>query len=180
MYLKLNLYININLSLTHDDKSSIIIVYMNFYGGGDTLSEKELIELLKNGDRDAFNELINQYQSKVINISYGLLSDREDALDASIDKIIRQIRKNKTKIEKRLKDTAFKEAFTEPVTEQIDYEVIKHKKFEMRPMDVEEAILQMNMLGHNFFMFSNASTGNINVVYKRAEGNYAVLEPNVV
>ena len=106
--------------------------------------------------------------------------DKEDALDASIDKIIRQIRKNKTKIEKRLKDTAFKETFAEAVPEQSDYEVIKHKKFEMRPMDVDEAILQMNMLGHNFFMFSNAATGCINVVYKRAEGNYAVLEPNEI
>ena len=48
----------------------------------------------------------------------------------------------------------------------------------MRPMDIDEAILQMNMLGHNFFMFSNASTGKVNVVYKRKEGNYAVLEPD--
>ena len=47
----------------------------------------------------------------------------------------------------------------------------------MRPMDIEEAILQMNMLGHSFFMFTNAETGEINVVYKREEGNYAVLEP---
>ena len=124
-------------------------------------------------------ELTVKYNNMIYRAEQSAI-DKEDALDASIDKIIRQIRKNKTKIEKRLKDTAFKEAFTEPVTEQIDYEVIKHKKFEMRPMDVEEAILQMNMLGHNFFMFSNASTGNINVVYKRAEGNYAVLEPNFV
>ena len=103
--------------------------------------------------------------------------DKEDALDAVIDKIIRQIRKNKTKIEKRLKDSAFKQTFADTVSEQEDYEVIKHKKFEMRPMDVEEAILQMNMLGHNFFMFSNAKSGQINVVYKRNEGNYSVLEP---
>lgn len=103
--------------------------------------------------------------------------DKNDALDDAIDKIIRQIRKNKTKIEKRLKDTAFKDSFAEPVDEQTDYEVIKHKKFKMRPMDTEEAILQMNMLGHSFFMFTNAATGEINVVYKRDEGNYAVLEP---
>ena len=105
-------------------------------------------------------------------------ADENDALDDAIDKIIRQIRKNKTKVEKRLKDTAFKEAFAEPVAEQTDYEIIKHKKFPMRPMDIDEAILQMNMLGHSFFMFSNAATGEINVVYKRAEGNYAVLEPD--
>ncbi len=104
--------------------------------------------------------------------------DKNAALDDAIDKIIRQIRKNKTRVEKRLKDTAFKESFTELVPEQTDYEIIKHKKFKMRPMDIEEAILQMNLLGHNFFMFTNAATGEINVVYKRAEGNYAVLEPD--
>ena len=103
--------------------------------------------------------------------------DKNVALDAAVDKIIRQIRKNKTKIEKRLKDSAFKQNFTDTVPEQDNYEVIKHKKFEMRPMEVDEAILQMNMLGHNFFMFLNASTGKVNVVYKRREGNYAVLEP---
>ncbi|MDE5619924.1 MAG: ribosome-associated translation inhibitor RaiA [Ruminococcus sp.] len=104
--------------------------------------------------------------------------DKFVALDDAIDKIIRQIRRNKTKIEKRLKDNAFKEAFVETVPETADYEVIKHKKFQMRPMDIDEAILQMNMLGHNFFMFMNGNTGEINVVYKRSEGNYAVLEPD--
>jgi putative sigma-54 modulation protein len=121
-------------------------------------------------------ELTVKYNSMIYRAEQPAV-DKEDALDATIDKIIRQIRKNKTKIEKRLKDSAFKETFADTVTEQEDYEVIKHKKFEMRPMDLDEAILQMNMLGHNFFMFSNASTGKINVVYKRKEGNYAVLEP---
>lgn len=102
--------------------------------------------------------------------------DKEDALDAAIDKIIRQIRRNKTRVEKRLKDTAFKESYEDAVAES-DYEVIRHKKFVMHPMDVEEAILQMNMLGHDFFLFLNANTGESNVVYKRADGKYAVLEP---
>lgn len=122
-------------------------------------------------------ELTVKYNSMIYRAERSA-ADKNDALDDAIDKIIRQIRKNKTRIEKRLKDTAFKETFAEPVPEQTDYEVIKHKKFPMRPMDIEEAILQMNMLGHNFFMFSNAATGEINVVYKRAEGNYAVLEPD--
>ena len=56
--------------------------------------------------------------------------------------------------------------------------VIKHKKFKMKPMDINEAILQMNMLGHKFFMFINAETGETNVVYKRDDENYAVLEPD--
>lgn len=102
--------------------------------------------------------------------------DKEDALDASIDKIIRQIRKNKTRVEKKLKDTAFKEMFAEPIAES-DHEVIRHKKFIMHPMDLDEAILQMDLLGHTFFMFTNTNTGEVNVVYKRADGKYAVLEP---
>ncbi|HAS78600.1 MAG TPA: ribosome-associated translation inhibitor RaiA [Ruminococcus sp.] len=103
--------------------------------------------------------------------------DKNVALDAAVDKIIRQIRKNKTKIAKRLKDTAFKEGYTDIVEEQVSFEVIKHKKFVMRPMTTDEAILQMNMLGHSFFMFENAETGVVNVVYKREDDNYAVLEP---
>lgn len=102
--------------------------------------------------------------------------DKRDALDASIDKIIRQIRKNKTRIEKKLKASAFKEL--EPAdTAEESFEVVRRKKFKMYPMDVEEAILQMDLLGHTFFMFINSATGETNVVYKRADGNYAVLEP---
>lgn len=104
--------------------------------------------------------------------------DKEDALDAAIDKIIRQIRRNKTRVEKKLKESAFQGVYEDVVTES-DYEVIRHKKFVMHPMDVEEAILQMNLLGHTFFMFLNANTGETNVVYKRADGKYAVLEPVV-
>jgi putative sigma-54 modulation protein len=105
--------------------------------------------------------------------------DKKDALDTCVDKIIRQIRKHKTKVEKRLKDTAIKEIATYPddVEEQTSYNVVKHKSFVVRPMDVEEAILQMNMLGHSFFVFLNAETGSTNVVYKRDDGNYSVLEP---
>lgn len=102
--------------------------------------------------------------------------DKNDALDAAIDKIIRQIRRNKTKIEKRLKESAFKQEF-EDVVEEADISVIRYKKFDMRPMTPEEAILQMNMLGHNFFMFKNAADGNVNVVYQRADEGYAVLQP---
>ncbi|MBP0973758.1 MAG: ribosome-associated translation inhibitor RaiA [Oscillospiraceae bacterium] len=103
--------------------------------------------------------------------------DKNDALDAAIDKIIRQIRKNKTRLEKRLKDSAFKQEFQDTV-EEADIQVIRSKKFKLRPMAVEEAVLQMNMLGHSFFMFKNAATGAINVVYRRDDGGYAVLEPD--
>lgn len=105
-------------------------------------------------------------------------ADKNDALDACIDKIIRQIRKNKTKVEKKLRANAFEEQYTEDVEEQTQYNIIKRKKFQLRPMNAEEAILQMNMLGHNFFMFKNGDTGEVNVVYKRDDGNYAILEPS--
>ena len=99
-----------------------------------------------------------------------------DALDKCVDSLVRQIRKNKTRVEKKLKEAAFTGMLEEPVVEA-DHEVIRHKKFVMHPMDLDEAILQMDLLGHSFFMFTNANTGEVNVVYKRADGKYAVLEP---
>ncbi len=141
---------------------------------GDDADVKIVISEHKN---EIVIELTVRYNSMLYRAERSAV-DKTAALDDAIDKIIRQIRKNKTRVEKRLKDTAFKESFAELVPEQTDYEIIKHKKFKMRPMDIEEAILQMNLLGHNFFMFTNAATGEINVVYKRAEGNYAVLEPD--
>ena len=101
--------------------------------------------------------------------------DKNDALDVTIDRIIRQIRKQKTKVEKSLRQGAF--AGLEPEAEEKEYEVIRYKTFALKPMTVDEAILQMNLLDHEFFMFKNAETGLINVVYRREEGNYSVLVP---
>lgn len=141
---------------------------------GDEADAKIVISEIRN---QIVLELTVRYNSIIFRAERSA-EDKFVALDDAIDKIIRQIRRNKTKIEKRLKDNAFKEAFIETVPETADYEIIKHKKFKMRPMDVDEAILQMNMLDHNFFMFMNGNTGEINVVYKRSEGNYSVLEPD--
>lgn len=141
---------------------------------GDEAEAKIVMSEVKN---QIIIELTVKYNSLIFRAERAA-DDKKVALDDAIDKIIRQIRKNKTRVEKRLKDTAFKEAFAEPVEEVADYEVIKHKKFKMRPMDIDEAILQMNMLSHEFYMFSNADSGEINVVYKRDDGNYAVLEPD--
>lgn len=141
---------------------------------GDEADAKIVLSEIKN---QIIVELTVKYNSIIYRSERSAL-DKFDALDEAIDKIIRQIRKNKTKVEKKLKDTAFKEAFAEPVEDVSDYTVIKEKKFKLRPMDVEEAILQMNLLSHEFFMFLNAKTGSINVVYKRDDGNYAVLEPD--
>ncbi len=103
--------------------------------------------------------------------------DKNDALDVTVDRIIRQIRKQKTKVEKSLRADAFVGLEAEVEPEEKEFEVIRYKTFDVRPMSVEEAILQMNLLDHAFFMFKNAETGLINVVYRREEGNYAVLVP---
>jgi putative sigma-54 modulation protein len=105
--------------------------------------------------------------------------EKNEAIDACIDKIAAQIRKNKTKVERSLRSGSVSEAFGEtetPGTEEKDYNIIKHKQFVLHPMSADEAILQMNLLSHSFFMFRNGDTGEINVVYKRSDGNYAVLE----
>ncbi len=109
--------------------------------------------------------------------------DMNDALDTAIDRLAGQIRKNKTRLDKRLK-AAQPQAIFEPleidqpeIEEESEFQIIRSKKFQVSPMDIDEAILQMNMLGHEFFMFRNDFTGEINVVYRRHDGNYGLLEP---
>lgn len=104
--------------------------------------------------------------------------DLEDALDACVDSLIRQIRKNKTKLERRLREVSFDEVFNTPAeAEEQDFDVVRIKSVALKPQTTEEAILQMNMLGHTFYMFRNAESEEINVVYKRKDGGYSVLEP---
>lgn len=104
--------------------------------------------------------------------------DLEDALDKCVDSLIRQIRKNKTRLSKRLRDVSFDDVFIEAEPqEETEFELIRSKKIVLKPETVEEAILQMNMLGHQFYMFSNAETDSICVVYKRHDGGYGLIEP---
>ncbi len=103
--------------------------------------------------------------------------DLEDALDACVDSLIRQIRKNKTKLERRLREVSFDEVFNAPEAEEEEFDIVRTKTVSLRPQSADEAILQMNMLGHTFFMFLNADTGAVNVVYRRKDGGYSILEP---
>ncbi|MDF0726088.1 ribosome-associated translation inhibitor RaiA [Cytobacillus sp. S13-E01] len=113
--------------------------------------------------------------------------DMYAAIDLVVDKLERQIRKHKTKVNRKYRDPAGTRAFFEANgearvavqdAEDEDFELVRNKRFNLKPMDSEEAILQMNMLGHNFFVFTNASTNNTNVVYKRRDGKYGIIEPN--
>ncbi|MEN8905932.1 MAG: ribosome-associated translation inhibitor RaiA [Clostridiales bacterium] len=108
--------------------------------------------------------------------------DMYSSIDKAVDILERQIRKNKTRLEKRLHKDAFKsiedsENEQSAIEEEHNYEVVKSKKFAIKPMTVEEAILQMNLVGHEFFVFSNADTKEVNVVYKRKDNNYGLIEP---
>ena len=96
------------------------------------------------------------------------------ALDLAMEAIERQIRKNKTKLEKRLRDGIAKDFPDEPID---DEPIIRTKTFDVRPMTAEEAILQMNLLGHSFFLYSDSASGEVNVVYRRNDGDYGVLIP---
>ncbi len=103
-------------------------------------------------------------------------SDRFDSLEAAVDSLTRQIVKNKSKLQRyKSAPVDFPSFDVEDFSEEA-YDIVKVKRFPIKPMSVEEAILQMNMLGHSFFMFRNADTDEINVVYKRKNGDYAVIE----
>lgn len=109
------------------------------------------------------------------------MEEMNDALDKVVDILMHQIRKNKTRLEKRIK-TGIIEDFVmqNPETDEVeddDYKVVRKKQVIIKPISVDEAILEMNMVNHNFFMFINAETDDVNVVYKRADGNYGLLEP---
>jgi len=97
-----------------------------------------------------------------------------NAIDLAVEAIERQIRKYKTRLEKRLRGNAVKEIPEEPIE---DEPIIRTKEFELRPMTPEEAILQMNLIGHSFFLYSDSVTGETNVVYKRRDGDYGVIVP---
>lgn len=102
-------------------------------------------------------------------------SDKKEALLTTVDRIIRQIRKHKTKLIRHLKNDNLSLNLDDIADETTDYEVIKTKALNLRPMTVDEAILQMNMLSHDFFMFKDATTGKVSLVYKRKDENYSVM-----
>ena len=104
----------------------------------------------------------------------------QNALDTAIDTIERQIRKNKTRLEKKFKDNSFDADLFENEDiddEELEFE-IRTKKFYFKPMSVEEAILQMNLLEHEFYVFTNQDTDKVNVVYKRKRGGYGLIVPD--
>ena len=100
------------------------------------------------------------------------------AIDLVLEKLERQIRKNKTKIKHKTNKETIDVFIDFEITEEEvnNNKIIKRKKVENKPMDEEEAILQMDLLGHDFFIFKNISTDNVAVVYRRKDGDYGIIE----
>ena len=104
------------------------------------------------------------------------------SIDQALTKLEKQIQRHRTKLEKRLRTDAFAIAepeYTDDVApEEEDRQVVKQKTYTTRPMSLEEAKMQMDLLGHSFFVFVSSETGNVNVLYQRVDGNLGLLEPD--
>ncbi|MCC4046341.1 ribosome hibernation-promoting factor, HPF/YfiA family [Enterococcus gallinarum] len=107
------------------------------------------------------------------------------SIDLVVDKLERQIRKFKTKINRKSRETAlvtpdngdlFTTDTNEEETNGAELDIVRTKRLSLKPMDSEEAVLQMNMLGHNFFIFEDAETNGTSIVYRRKDGKYGLIE----
>ena len=98
------------------------------------------------------------------------------AVDLVINKLERQIRKNKSKLQKRDKNKMKEFNVDDVIPIEEDGKIVKHKKIDVKPMNNEEAILQMELLGHDFYVYKDSDTNNVCVLYKRKDGGYGVIE----
>ncbi|WP_079914266.1 ribosome-associated translation inhibitor RaiA [Paenibacillus sp. 32352] len=109
-------------------------------------------------------------------------NDMYASIDMVIDKLERQIRKHKTKVNRKIRQEGgmrdiLRVDSPAQYEDEDEYELVRTKQFMLKPMDIDEAILQMNMVGHSFFVFANSNTEQVNVVYKRNDGKYGLIEP---
>ncbi|RTQ86280.1 ribosome hibernation-promoting factor, HPF/YfiA family [Lysinibacillus telephonicus] len=112
--------------------------------------------------------------------------DMYAAIDLIVDKLERQIRKHKTKVNRKFREREGTGVYfaNEVVngqngsSEEEEFPVVRTKQFDLKPMDSEEAILQMNLLGHDFYIFTDAESNGTNIVYKRRDGKYGLIETN--
>lgn len=111
-------------------------------------------------------------------------ADMYASIDMVVDKLERQIKKYKTRMNRSLRQRGMRvisemHAVTEAEERAVEEEprLVKTKRFPLKPMSVEEAILQMDLLGHNFFVFASSDSDSISVVYRRNDGNYGLIEP---
>ena len=106
-------------------------------------------------------------------------NDMYVSIDGAVDKLNRQIRRHRTKLDKKLRDTAFEPPVeaVEPEEELAQYNVVRTKKFKVKAMQVDDAIAQMELLDHDFFLFRDEKTDGICLIYRRTDGAYGLLQP---
>ena len=110
--------------------------------------------------------------------------DMYTSIDLVEEKLEKQLEKYKTRLYKQHRGAGLKKALQEEIKQELaqnnnnveKFKVLRTKRFALKPMDVEEAIMQMNLLGHTFFVFYNAQTEEVNVVYKRKDGGFSLIE----
>ena len=147
----------------------------NFF---DETSEAQVV-LIKEKEREICE--ITIYAKDTIFRVEQTTRDMYESFDECIENLKKQIRKYKTKLEKRFKGKKIEAIDWEPYDFQDEYSeedfnIIKTKTISVKPMFVEEAILQMNLLNHQFYIFKNAESGLTDIVYKRKDGDYGLIE----
>lgn len=143
-------------------------------------AEATIVFSVEKGRNNA--ELTIRSGSTIIRVSEST-ADMFATIDAAVASVERQLRKNKARLEKRLRTDAFvrsvdaeEVSFAPESDEEEEFQIVRTKKFPIRPMGVEEAILQMNLVGHTFFAFRDADAdGTFAVVYKRNDGGYGLI-----
>ena len=109
--------------------------------------------------------------------------DMYTSIDLVVEKLERQIHKHKTKLQRRFRGGFKADMVAEGAGPSAradtaeDYSIVKTKRFAVKPMDVQEAIMQMNMVNHDFFVFRDSETEEVSVVYRRTDGNYGLIQP---
>jgi len=104
------------------------------------------------------------------------------SIDRAVDKLESQLRRHRTKLDKHLRDAKAEpvaDLAVEDVYEEATYDVVRTKKFAVKPMSVEDAITQMELLGHDFFLFLNEDVDTMCVLYRRNDGSYGMLQPEM-
>ena len=104
-------------------------------------------------------------------------TDMYASVDSAVDKLQGQIRRHRTKLDKKFRSPAPAPAADEPAFEEEERKIVKVKRFAVKPMSVDDAVMQLEQLGHSFYVFENAETGSVNVLYVRKDGDYGLIEP---
>lgn len=106
-------------------------------------------------------------------------TDMYTSIDLVIEKLEKQIEKYRTRLSRRMREGSFRTELIPGTAAEEEIHVVKTKRFPVKPMDVEEAIMQMNLINHDFYVFINSESEDVNVVYRRRDGQYGLIEPEV-